>query len=69
VSLAVWQAALVEEVKKLAATLGVDAHAVVLALLAREEASSDRNAARVFRAVLGKADEAAIANAAAVLGL
>ncbi len=56
-------------VAALAASLGVDAAVVALALLARAEAASDRGAARFSRAVLGAADPTRVEAAARAAGL
>jgi hypothetical protein len=62
-------AARLAAVRHLAVALGVPAKAVAVALLARAEASSDRGAARLARAVLGSADAALLATAARAVGL
>lgn len=62
-------AARLAEVVALATALGVTAEAVAVALLARSEGGSDRGAARLARAVLGSADEAALAAATRAVGL
>jgi hypothetical protein len=54
-------------VTKLAKVLGISAVAVVIALLAGS--SANRNAARVFRSVLGEADAAMVKAAAQEVGL
>jgi hypothetical protein len=48
-------ATLVEEVVALAQTLGIDAACAVIAQPIKAATASDRSAARIFRAVLGKA--------------
>ena len=62
-------AALVPEVVLLATTLNIDAACVVIALLARAYADGNRSAARVFRAVLGKAPAEQVDAAMKALGL
>jgi hypothetical protein len=57
------------EVRQLAAALGIPAEVVALALLARAEAAADRGAARLARAVLGKADPLQVEKAALLMGL
>jgi hypothetical protein len=56
-------------VLELAEQIGVSPLSVVVALLARAEQHRNRNAARLFRAVLGRAAEQAVTAAAAALGL
>jgi hypothetical protein len=58
-----------EAVEELARTVGASSVAVVIALLARASAGNDRNAARVFRAVLGGADPDQMHAAAQAMGL
>jgi hypothetical protein len=66
---AVIRAAAAEKaVADLAASLGADAVAVAVSLLAESE-GADRSAARIARAVLGKADAAKLAAARAAVGL
>lgn len=55
--------------RDLAAALGVPAMPVAVALLARADATSDRGAALLARAVLGPADAALLAAAARAVGL
>lgn len=68
-ALAILAASVVGEVVALAAELGISAVAVAVALLARDEGAGDRTAARIARAVLGKASEASIEAAARSVGL
>lgn len=63
------RAAGLAEVRDLAASLGARVEAVVVALLARAEASSHRGAARLARTVLGKASPAELNAAAKAMGL
>ena len=56
------------EIRALADRLGARPMAVAIALLAALEADTDRNAARIFRAVLGAAPPEAIAAARQALG-
>jgi hypothetical protein len=62
-------AARLAAVRDLVAALGVPAAAVAVALLARAEATSNRGAARLARAVLGSADAALLTAAARAVGL
>ena len=62
-------AAQLERVKALAMVVEADLVVVVVALMARAVAGVDRNAARLFRAVLGKADPKRLAAAAQAAGL
>ena len=57
-----------DAVIELARALGIDAVVVVIALLAKTFADTDRRAARVFRAVLGKADPAKVDAAVKAIG-
>ncbi|MBV1800503.1 VIT domain-containing protein [Siccirubricoccus sp. G192] len=63
------QAAGIAEVVELARTLGVPPLVVAVALLAQAEATTDRSAARVARAVLRRADPSEVAGALLALGL
>ena len=62
-------AAKLDRVKTLALVVQADRAAVVIALMARSAAGADRNAARLFRAILGKADPKLLAAAAEAAGL
>ena len=62
-------AATVTAVSGLAREMRVNAVAVVIALLAKMAADTDRNAARIFRVVLGKADPAKVEAAMKAVGL
>jgi hypothetical protein len=66
---ALLKAADVESVKALAAALGVPPAVVVLALLARIQASWDNAARRFFQAVLGAGDAQAVHACMQELGL
>jgi hypothetical protein len=62
-------AAQLDKVKALALVVQADRAAVVIALMAKTAAGVDRNAARLFRAILGKADPKRLAAAAEAAGL
>jgi thioredoxin-like negative regulator of GroEL len=62
------EAAAQPEIRALAQAVGAPPLAVALALLAWAERDTDRAAARIFRAVLGQADPAAIDAARRALG-
>lgn len=57
------------EIAALAQSLGAAPEVVVLALIAEREAEADRGARRFARAVLGRADPAAVAATRAAIGL
>ena len=63
------RASRLDPIATLASLLGVTPLAVVIALLARTMANGDRNAGRVFRATLGRAEAARVEVAAWAVGL
>jgi hypothetical protein len=58
-----------DEVRALALALDISPVPVAIALLAKAASATDRNAGRVFRAVLGNADPAMVEAALRAIGL